>query len=138
MIDRFLLYEGFLMLSETFTGVVKLISQLGCSEELNMKSKYQKDLKLLMRKNSDRCSICKLPYDDDCAVFTCIGYDSQRKLQQTTKCCADKIVEIKSIGVCGYLDPNEDFGEIIKNHPMYSDVYKPKSKSSKIKDIVTI
>ncbi len=83
-----------------------------------MKTKYQRDLALLQRKHADRCSICYTRFGDDEAVYTVTGYDKRQKLQVSSECCANQIVDVRLIGVCGYFDEAE-FDAILADHPLY-------------------
>ncbi|MBX9703003.1 MAG: hypothetical protein K2X39_02500 [Silvanigrellaceae bacterium] len=85
--------------------------------------KLQKKINKLHEKNPARCSMCKLDFRDDCASYTCTGYDSIGRLQVTSQCCHQKIKRLVNIGLCGFIDPNE-FNEEIKKHPLYEQFYK--------------
>ncbi|OED44681.1 hypothetical protein ACH42_07005 [Endozoicomonas sp. (ex Bugula neritina AB1)] len=87
-----------------------------------MDRRLQRDLKKLMSKNQGRCSICKNHYNEDALVYTCVGYDSRRKLQTTTQCCYFKLVKVLQLGFCGYVHP-DDMDDIIKEHPLYQELY---------------
>ena len=90
-----------------------------------MSKKFDKELKLLQRKNEHRCSICKMRFLDDELTFTSIGYDKRRKLQLTTSCCEQDIVDLRQIGIFGTFDP-EEFGVLIQEHPQYAAIYGEK------------
>lgn len=102
------------------------------------KKREQKAIKMLIRKNPERCSICKVYFEDyysdldHHAYYTCTGYDKKGKLQVTSQCCADKIGKIINIGLCGYFDPSE-FEEILKQHPLYNELNKESVFSENLK-----
>jgi len=88
-----------------------------------MKTAFTRDLKLLMRKHPDRCSICKTEFDEEAVTYTVMGYDKYHRVQATSGCCADLIVNVKQIGLAGYFDPTS-FEETMLSHPMYSTFMK--------------
>lgn len=88
--------------------------------------KLQKQIAKLMEKNQGNCSICKRTFDDESVVYTCTGYDKIRRLQVTSYCCNEKIVNVVNIGVMGYFNP-DDFEELMSNHPL-ANAFKNKRK----------
>ena len=98
-----------------------------------MSKHIQKELNMLLRKNSDRCSICKQHYDDLLVIYTCIGYDKRRKLQATSQCCHHKLVKIIRIGLCGVVNP-EEFDEVLKDHPLYDEFMANRTEKLAIAD----
>ena len=89
-----------------------------------MSKAYDKEYKLLMRKNPGRCSICKEYFDlEEYEAFTVVGYDERRKLQITAECCEGQILVATSIGIIGHIENKEEFNESIKDHPLYDYFY---------------
>ena len=91
----------------------------------------KKALNKLMRKNQGNCSICKLEYPTDRVVYTCVGYDNKGRFQTTSGCCKSDLVEITSLGLCGYIG-KQDVDEAMQRHPLYKDFYG----EEKLRDIV--
>ena len=95
-----------------------------------MSHHYEKTRKLLLRKNYNRCSICKSKLRDealDNSIFTYVGYDSHRKLQYTSSCCQKLLLKVVDIGVCGPFDgvcgpfDDEEMLIAIKKHPLFNN-----------------
>lgn len=91
-----------------------------------MKTKYEKDLARLNKKGTEACSICHTPFSGNAMVFTVVGYDRLGKLQVTTGCCAERIVDIRSLGLCGFFE-QEMTDEYLRQHPLYERVMKKKA-----------
>lgn len=83
-----------------------------------MKTNYEKDLARLNKKGTEACSICHTPFSGNAMVFTVVGYDRLGKLQVTTGCCAERIVDIRSLGLCGFFE-QERADEYLRQHPLY-------------------
>lgn len=92
-----------------------------------MKTKYQKDLERLQIKGTDHCTLCGAPFDDDDDItYTVFGYTKLGKLQVTSGCCIDRIVDVRLIGLYGDIDLS-DYNDYLREHPLYDTFMKNKA-----------
>lgn len=89
------------------------------------KTKFEKVLKRIIDKNSNRCSMCKRVFTEPCHTFG--GLDASNKVHNVGACCRGYIVDLRHAGVFTTAHVSTEEGqrqakELLDTHPRTSRI----------------
>lgn len=98
--------------------------------------KFEKRLKTIAKKHSDKCTCCRTVFKESCHTFS--GLDVFDKVQVVGKCCLHKLSEVRAGGV--FVAPKdytsgsqEVIAQLSKSHPLSNRFSNPSGKTEYIK-----